>query len=72
MKTQNETLKSSFSMRDKKEESHLEYVIEKMAQIYNFNPEDQEQLILYRELIRNAILLYNKSKELENSEYGEQ
>lgn len=61
---------SSLYMQD--EEKCFEYVAEKMQKIYNFNPEDQEQLLQFRELVRHVIILYNKAKELETLEYGEQ
>jgi len=69
---QNEIQKSSYCMNTKDEEKHLEYVISMITNIYNFNHEDDDQLLMYRELIRNTISLYNKSKEMEDLEYGEQ
>ena len=67
---QKQEVKSSLNMDS--DEKQFEYVVMKIQEIYNFNPEDEVQLILYREFIKNVILMLEKAKSLNLSEYGEQ
>jgi hypothetical protein len=61
------------TVEDKKMfESKYEYVVAKIQEIYNFEPEDQEQLLKYREFIKNIILMYIKAETIEKSGIGEQ
>lgn len=54
------------------EKEQFEYVVAKIQEIYTFNPEDQDQLIRYRELIKNIILMWEKAKEIDLTQIGEQ
>jgi len=57
---QNHAVTSSYSMRD--EEEKFEYVVGRIQEIYNFEPESEDELIRYREFIRHVILMYQKAE----------
>ena len=57
---QNHALTSSYIMRD--EEEKFEYVVGRIQEIYNFEPESEDELIRYREFIRHVILMYQKAE----------
>lgn len=54
------------------EEKQYEYVVAKIQEIYNFNPEDTDQFLQYREMIRHIIQMYQKSQEIDFDNYNEQ
>lgn len=62
---------TSSSTMDLKEK-HYEAVVDQIIDIYQFDRQNFDNLVQFRELIRNVILMYNKSLDLDKLDYPEQ
>ena len=67
---QNYNKSSSYNMQSI--DKQYEYVIKKITEIYNFNFEDYDQLLQFRELIKNIILMYEKAQDMSDTNISEQ